>query len=156
MTALPELLLLLGMCAPSVHPETMLRIVKHESAMNPNAIGVNGGYRLSRQPQTKEQGVAMAEALVKAGFNIDVGYGQINIKTANRMGLSVAQLFEPCTNLNAAARVLTENYVGATQRYGEGQLALNAALSQYNTGNFNAGIANGYVASIRKQPTNFK
>lgn len=151
-----ELAALLSVCAPSVHPETMLRVVKHESAMNPNAIGINGGYRLSRQPQTKAQGIAMAEALVRAGFNIDIGYGQINIKTANRMGLTAAQLFEPCTNLNAAARVLTENYDGAAQKYGKGQRALNAALSQYNTGNFNAGIANGYVASIHRQSINFK
>ncbi len=151
MTVLPELMLLIGLCAPTVHPDTMLRIVQHESRMNPFAIGVNGGYRLSSQPKTKEQGVAIAEQLVKAGLDIDVGYGQVNLRTAKRLGVPLADLFDPCRNLQVASHVLSANYVCASQRLGPGQKALQAALSMYNTGNQFAGLSNGYVASIYKQ-----
>jgi hypothetical protein len=41
---------------------------------------------------------------------------------------------------------LTRAYGRAIERFGEGQAALAAALSAYNTGGFTAGFANGYVA----------
>lgn len=151
MTVLPELMLLIGLCAPTVHPDTMLRIVQHESAMNPYAIGINGGYKLSRQPKTKEQAIAMAELLAKGGHNIDVGYTQVNIRTAKRLGVPLADLFDPCRNLQVGADVLRVNYLGASRRFGPGQQALNAAFSEYNTGNYKRGMSNGYVASIHKQ-----
>jgi len=51
-----------------------------------------------------------------------------------------------CANLRAGNTILTQAYGRAVGRYGEGQEALKAALSAYNTGKFATGFTNGYVA----------
>jgi type IV secretion system protein VirB1 len=48
--------------------------------------------------------------------------------------------------VKAGAAILTANYAEAVRSRGEGQGALQAALSAYNTGSFYRGFANGYVA----------
>ena len=42
--------------------------------------------------------------------------------------------------------ILTADYAEAARSRGDGQPALQAALSAYNTGSFYRGFANGYVA----------
>jgi type IV secretion system protein VirB1 len=143
-----EFLALVEHCAPAVHPQTMQALVKTESGFNPYAIGINGGVQLERQPQTKEQAVAVATRLIAEGKRIDMGLAQINSVNLAALGLTVEQVFEPCQNLAAAATILEENYARARRAHGEGQKGLEAALSAYNTGNPLDGIANGYVQKV--------
>lgn len=135
-------------CAPSVAVETMAAVVTHESRRNPFAIGVNGGTRISRQPTNKTEAVETAKALLKLSISIDLGLAQINSANLSKLGLSVEDAFEPCPNLRAAEKVLRWCYDPAAQRFGGGQVALQAALSCYNTGGYARGLANGYVQSI--------
>lgn len=145
----PEALLsLLLTCSAQVHPETAWRVVKHESSGNPYAIGINGPYRLTQQPKTKEQAVSTALLLIKHGLSIDMGLGQINSKNLSWLGLSVEQIFDPCQNLGAMQTVLTGAYARGVRKYGHGQRALDAALSEYNTGSQTRGLQNGYVQKI--------
>lgn len=145
----PEVLLsLVTACAPLVHPITAGQIVKVESAMNPWAIGINGPYRLSRQPINQTEAVRTARMLIVAGHNIDMGLAMINVKNLPRLGMSVEQVFDPCTNLRAMQTILSEAYVRASTRHGPGQNALKEALSAYNTGSPHRGLANGYVSKI--------
>lgn len=146
---MPELLLSLSLaCAPMVHPDTALRLVKHESGNNPFAIGINGPYRLSPQPQSRAQAVATAKMLVEAGLSIDMGLGQINSRNLPGLGLTLETVFDPCLNLRAMQVVLLHGYEKATRNFGPGQQALVAALSAYNTGHPERGVRNGYVASV--------
>lgn len=71
---------------------------------------------------------------------------QINSQNLKGLGLTVEQVLEPCHNLAAGSRILSRGYAGAVKRYGHGQDALRAALSAYNTGNYERGFHNGYVA----------
>lgn len=147
----PEALLALVLaCAPLVHPETAWRVVKHESAGNPYAIGINGPYRLSGQPSTREQAVQTAQWLLERGHSIDMGLGQINYKNLQWLGLTVEDVFDPCKNLQAMQTVLTQAYARAARKHGPGQAALVAALSEYNTGSQVRGIQNGYVARVQR------
>src|SRR5699024_1664981 len=57
-------------------------------------------------------------------------------------------VFDPCTNLKAAQTVLSECYGRALKRYSDPQQAVRAALSCYNTGNFDRGFSNGYVGKV--------
>lgn len=149
----PELLLTLSLtCAPLVHPHTTLKLIKHESAGNPYAIGINGPYRLSPQPKSKAQAIATAKMLLAEGMSIDMGLTMINSKNLLHLGLTVESVFDPCTNLNAMQTVLTTAYNKAVKRQGQGQAALASALSEYNTGNTSSGIRNGYVASVYRAP----
>lgn len=135
-------------CAPSVAPETLLSVVRTESAFNPNAIGVNTGRRLRRQPYTRAEAVQMATELQRAGANFDLGLGQINSSNFGWLGLTVSTALDPCRNLAAAARVLETNYGTARRSTSDPQAALRVALSMYNTGSPTRGFRNGYVTKV--------
>lgn len=135
-------------CAPDVHPATLAAIVTTESGGNPYAIGVNKGQRLERQPRSAVEALAVAHKLIAAGANVDLGLGQINVKNLAWLGLNVADVFDPCRNLEAAGRVLGECYGRAIKKQGEGQGALRSALSCYNTGDLSRGWRNGYVGKV--------
>lgn len=136
---------LLSQCAPDVAPSTMAAIVSVESRGNPYAIGVNRGRQV-RQPTSTAEAVAVAKRLLARGANIDLGLGQINSSNLKWLGLSVEAAFDPCSNLAAAARVLTGNYRRAAAL--GIQWPLGAALSAYNTGSMQRGYRNGYVAKV--------
>lgn len=59
---------------------------------------------------------------------------QINAKNLPGFGLTFETVFDPCTNIAAAGRLLTRNYLAATATWGAGQGGLMAALRAYNTG----------------------
>lgn len=144
----PDMLELMGRCAPGIHPTTLSAVVRHESSGNPYAIGVNGGARLARQPRSREEAVATAQMLQRQGVNFDSGLGQVNVRNTGWLGISIAELFDPCVNLRSAATVLSDCYARATKAGISGQPAVHAALSCYNTGSLTRGLSNGYVAKV--------
>ena len=147
---------LLQKCAPNVHPVTMGALVRHESGGNPYVILDNGDWNLPKEervlrslrPQSEAEAVMVAKELIAAGHVVDMGLGQINNRNLKRLGLTVEQIFEPCTNLQASQAILAGNYTTAVKQFGPGDQALYAALSAYNTGNFTAGFSNGYVRKV--------
>jgi type IV secretion system protein VirB1 len=133
-------------CAPNVAPATMQAIARVESSDNPLALNVNG---LRVQPPAAKDAraaVRIAVHYMTRGYSVDLGLMQVNSRNLAALGITVAQALEPCTNIRAAAAILTADYAAAARRLGEGQLALRAALSAYNTGDFHRGFANGYIA----------
>ena len=124
----------------------MLSIVQVESGFNPLALNVNG-VADPRPPQTKAEAIRTAEELMRQGRNIDLGLAQINSKNLGWLGLTVADAFDPCRNLAAAAKVLEAGFVSAARRAPQ-QQALRMAFSAYNTGNHARGFHNGYVAKV--------
>jgi type IV secretion system protein VirB1 len=137
---------LITQCAPDVDSLTMQAIVKVESGGRPWAINVNGGYQLVRQPRSQAEAVVTAHHLVHLGYNIDVGYGQINSSNWLWLGLTPKSMFDRCTNLRAAQTVLVDCFKRAPSK--KPQLALRQALSCFNTGSFTAGFGNGYVTRV--------
>jgi type IV secretion system protein VirB1 len=133
-------------CAPEIHVKTLAAVVWQESAGNPFSININRAAALRHQPESASEAVLTARRLLAEGFNIDVGLGQVN--SANFTAGELERLFTPCGNLQAAARILSGCYARAVAVQGEGQAALRAALSCYNTGSFTAGIRNGYVRKV--------
>ena len=136
-------------CAPGVHIKTLSAVVRHESRVKPYAIGLNSkDSKLPRQPTNKAEAVATGEWLKANGYNFDGGFGQVNVRNLEWLGMSVEDLFDPCKNLAGAARVLTDCYTRAAKKFPGEQPALQAALSCYNTENFANGFSNGYVALV--------
>lgn len=133
-------------CALNVSPITLEAIVRVESGGNPIALNVN--RFVGRQPRatSASEAARLARSYIEQGYSVDLGLAQINSRNLPRLGLTVEQVLDPCTNIAAGGRILTANYADAVRRWGEGQVALQAALSAYNTGNFSAGHRNGYVA----------
>lgn len=135
---------LIALCAPTVAPATIQQIITAESGGDPYALNVNGiGRVVSRTIAAAE---TEAEAAIEAGYSVDIGLMQINSQHLKRFHLSVRQAFEPCTNLRVGGILLTASYEDAVRLYGRGQIALQHALSAYNTGDFQRGLDNGYVA----------
>lgn len=134
-------------CAPSVHPATMAYVVSHESANNPYAIGINDGPRLTRQPTSEREAIAIAERLYAEGRSFDMGLGQVHSGNLPGLGLSVVDLFDPCQNLRAAAVILEGCFERTDQGLPE-QMRLRQALSCYNTNSMSAGFSNGYVDRV--------
>lgn len=135
-------------CAPWVAPQTMAAIVKTESQFNPLAININGGKKLERQPANKEEAIITARWLIANHYNIDLGLGQVNSSNLAKTKLTIADAFDPCKNLAAAASILKWNYEAASKQIAGEQAALHAAISAYNTGSFSRGHRNGYVQKV--------
>jgi len=136
---------LLVVCAPNVAPETTQQIIQVESNGNPLAINVNRG-RLERQPRNAADAATLAKQYIARGHSVDLGLMQVNSNNLARLGYRVEDMFEPCKNIAAGARVLAEFYSNAKPKFSNEQAALRAAMSAYNTGNYRNGFTNGYLA----------
>lgn len=149
----------IAMCAPDVAPQTVQEIIRVESSGNPLAINVNrlpGQKHAPRPPKaaTAEQAARISLQYIEAGHTVDMGLMQINSANLKYLGIernNLEALFTPCANIQAGATILTESYDRAVREFGQGQSALQAALSAYNTGNFSSGFGNGYVARYYDQ-----
>ena len=140
-------------CAPMVAPDTLARVVQVESGGNVFAINVNKLRDAQPQARSTEEATRIAKAYIARGYSVDMGLMQVNSGNLRRLGHSVADMFDPCTNLAAGASILTENYKSAKNRRDDPQEALQAALSAYNTGHFQRGFQNGYVQKYLRGPT---
>lgn len=156
---------LMSVCAPRIGMQTMDRLTYTESKWNAYAIGINyGKWRLKHPPRTKAEAVVTAKYLLDTygrlkDFSIDVGVAQINSNNLAKLGVSLEDLFDACSNLRVAEKVLVDwCYKPAAWKlyrrsegnlsYDERQRVLAAALSCYNAGNYSRGIANGYAGKV--------
>jgi type IV secretion system protein VirB1 len=133
-------------CAPNVAPTTLQAIFEVESGGNALALNVNG-IRVQPPPtRDAKEAAQVAESYIARGYSVDIGLMQVNSRNLAALGTTVEQVLDPCTNIHAASTILTVDYAEAARTRGDGQSALQAALSAYNTGDFYRGFANGYVA----------
>lgn len=132
--------------APNVAPQTIAAIIRVESGGNQFAVGVNCKFAKRVHPKSIQEAVARARYFIAQGYSVDLGLMQINSRNLPALGFTVEQAFDPAANIQAGAKILARGYQGAVKRYGPGQNALQAALSAYNTGNYEQGFRNGYVA----------
>ena len=140
---------LMEACAPNVAIETMAAIVQQESNFNPFSIGVNGTYTLKRQPKNKEEAIETVNWLIKEKqTNLDIGIAQINTKNLKKYNVPIEEAFDSCTNIKVGAAILTDNYQRVLETGMKGQGALQAAISEYNTGSTVNGFKNGYVQKV--------
>lgn len=133
-------------CALNVSPVTVEAIVSVESGGNPIALNVNKLRGPQPRAASAAEAVRIAEGYIALGYSVDLGMMQVNSLNLADLGYSVGQVLDPCTNIAAGGRILAANYAKAAKQMGEGQEALKAALSKYNTGDFERGFRNGYVA----------
>jgi type IV secretion system protein VirB1 len=121
-------------------------VISVESGGNPFALHVNDLREQLPPPRDMKEAVQSAARFIALGYSVDLGLMQVNSRNLAALGVTIEQVLEPCTNIRSGATILTADYVEATRTRGNGQSALQAALSAYNTGDFYRGFANGYVA----------
>jgi type IV secretion system protein VirB1 len=127
MTALsvPVALAIALRCAPDVDPGMLVGIAREESGLEPLTLRDNTSGQVLRGAGVIEA----ARRLIAVGHSVDLGAWQINSRNLALLGLGIADAFEPCKAVAAAARLI--------------QL-----FSRYNTGSPSRGIANGYAAAV--------
>lgn len=152
---------LLRRCAPNVSPETAKAALLTESRGHLYAVADAGPVHLPWRERKamvrshfladKASAVRLAQQLLDRGHTVSLGPGQINDRNLPKLGLTLDEVFDPCVNFSAMDRVLSEAYARAVKRYGPGQRALRAALSIYNSGDFERGDRDGYVDLVFAQ-----
>jgi|GEM_PF-1948612 len=148
-------------CAPDVPLITLRAIARTESAFHRYALSLDypqrtaiehgftdGGIFLARQPRNLAEAHAWAEWLLHHSRSVSIGLMQVSTRHAADLALTADQLFDPCANIHAGAQILKAQYRRAAAVLGEGQEALQQALSEYNSGSSVLGFANGYVGNV--------
>jgi type IV secretion system protein VirB1 len=107
-----------------------------------------GTLRLRRQPINQREALNWLAYFQSYDIFVDLGLMQVSTAEAKRRGISPESLLEPCTNLRVGWQILEDDYSIEIRTYGPGQEALRHAISRYNTGDAQRGIANGYLARI--------
>ncbi|QQV79463.1 lytic transglycosylase domain-containing protein (plasmid) [Sphingomonas aliaeris] len=141
----PAIVALAKACAPAVATEAVVPLVLTESGGDPLQINVNKGPRVRARSST--EGAAIVRRYMAAGYTVDIGLAQINSANLSRLGVTVEQAFDPCTNISLASSVLQANF-DAASRYYDGLDAISATYSLYNTGTMTRGMRNGYVGRV--------
>lgn len=131
-----ELAAYLATCAPEIGSLTGQTIVQIESRGYPWAIRDNTANReVVPRPASYEEAVQVAEQLIAQGHNLDLGWAGINTGNLRRLGLSVGQVFMPCTNLASMQTIMKRFYWLSVSKYGnQGQQTFFQALSGYGSG----------------------
>lgn len=149
-------------CAPTAPLSTLAALIVTESGGNPNAIQIDfpnallrlwglpaGSLRLQRQPHDAQEAGEWIAYLNARRISVDVGLMQVSTDEAVRRHIAPAVLLDPCINVRTAWSILEDDYKIEVNHFGPGQIALQHALSRYNTGDTNRGIDNGYFARVR-------
>ena len=135
-------------CAPHVAVETLAAVARTESSFDALTLHDNTTGR-TYHSTTREDAIASGvELATVGGHSVDVGLMQINSANLVRLGLTIADAFDPCRNLAAADRVLVAGYAAPVSGQ-DPQPAVQQALSRYNTGEAARGVANGYVGKVQ-------
>jgi type IV secretion system protein VirB1 len=108
----------------------------------------DGTLRLKRQPNDAQEAGEWIAYLNAHQIPVDVGLMQVSTDEAVRRHIPPAVLLNPCTNVRTGWSILEDDYNIEVRRFGPGQVALQHALSRYNTGDTNRGIDNGYLARV--------
>ena len=148
-------------CLPIAPLNTLRAVVQVESSGNPNAMQIDfpkallkrwglaeGTLRLKRQPINQREALNWLAYFQSYDIFVDLGLMQVSTAEAKRRGISLKSLLEPCTNLRVGWQILEDDYRTEKRTYGPGQEALRHAISHYNTGDAQRGVANGYLARV--------
>jgi type IV secretion system protein VirB1 len=151
-------------CAANVPVSTLEAIARTESALYLYALSINRPHQLARrqgwsrgiitlerQPASREEAIAWTKWLLAQGVTVSIGLLQVNSEHAAILHLTPEQLFDPCINLRFGAALLSATYAETARIRGEGFVALDSALSYYNTGSPTAGLTNGYVHQVKNK-----
>jgi type IV secretion system protein VirB1 len=150
-----------SICLPTAPLSTLRAVIQVESSGNPNAMQIDfpktllkrwklaeGTLRLKRQPANQHEALDWLRYFQRYHIFVDLGLMQVSTAEAKRRGISPETLLEPCTNLRVGWQILEDDYRIEQKTHGTGQEALKHAISRYNTGDTQQGIANGYLGRV--------
>ncbi len=144
--------LLIEQCKNPIVPTKIVKmIVQEESSKNPYAVNVNKDGRsfISFIPKTKDEAITIAQSYINAGFSVDVGYMQLNSDNFKQLNTTLENALEPCKNIYLSSTIFY-NFYKDTSKKDSSITRVQKSLSAYNTGSYELGFKNGYVAKYDK------
>ena len=144
--------LLIEQCKNPIVPTKIVKmIVQEESSKNPYAVNVNKDGRsfISFIPKTKNEAITIAQSYINAGFSVDVGYMQLNSDNFKQLNTTLENALEPCKNIYLSSTIFY-NFYKDTSKKDSSITRVQKSLSAYNTGSYEKGFENGYVAKYDK------
>lgn len=143
-------------CAPQIAPQTLQTLVGIESDANEFAVAVVDG-NVDKQPENITDALNLINQLEKNEKNYSVGLMMINKNNFEKLGMSHKDVFNPCSNIKAGAKIFESCYARAKSEYSEDeQAALRGAFSCYYSDNFTRGFkkefdGKSYVDLVEKE-----
>ena len=136
---------------PNVPTVIVKAIIENESAKKPFAVNVNkdGKSFISFIPKTKDEAIKIAQNYINAGFSVDVGYMQLNSDNFKQLNTTLENALEPCKNIYLSSTIFY-NFYKDTSKKDSSITRVQKSLSAYNTGSYELGFKNGYVAKYDK------
>lgn len=136
---------------PTVPTSIVRMIVQEESSKNPYAVNVNkdGKSFISFIPKTKDEAITIAQSYINDGFSVDVGYMQLNSDNFKQLNTTLENALEPCKNIYLSSTIFY-NFYKDTSKKDSSITRVQKSLSAYNTGSYELGFKNGYVAKYDK------
>lgn len=125
-------------CAPDVSPVTLDAVVQTESGGNPNVVA-NVTDGTSHYFDSAEDATRFVNGLSRDGKKFSAGLMQVYSGNFSKVGLDNSTAFDPCENIKAGAKILSENFDGIKEEPDE-QIRLQKALSKYYSGNESRGF----------------
>ena len=99
-------------CAPEgANLKPLASIVREASDFAPLSLRFDGGPSgtMKLLASSKAEAIQLTSELVIAGHRVRVGLAGIDTRDLDRLGVSLADGFEPCANVGAAARLTAED-----------------------------------------------
>src|SRR3954454_11107523 len=99
-------------CAPPIaEARPLAALVRRGRGDGAFAIHFDGGPGgpMKLLGSSKAEAIQLASELVIAGHRVRVGLAGIDTRDLDKLGVSIADAFDPCRNLNAAVRLITES-----------------------------------------------
>ncbi len=100
---------LIERCAPPEAHAPLTAVIREASGGEPLVlVTVQNGRRLPVQASSLTEAVALATEMKLAGGPVRIGLAGLDTRDLDRLGVSLAQAFEPCGSIEAAAKLQAE------------------------------------------------
>lgn len=96
-------------CAPGTPLAPLSAIVREASGFEPLVIStVEDRKPITIQPMSKPEAIGLATEMSIAGQQVRIGLAGVDTRDLDRLKVSLAEAFEPCSNIKIAAQLMSE------------------------------------------------
>lgn len=95
-------------CAPAIDARPLIEIVRAASGFAPLSLTIDGRKPIKILATSKPEAIELAMQARIARQDARLGLAGLTFKDLDQAGLSVADAFEPCPALRAAAQILSD------------------------------------------------
>lgn len=96
-------------CAPSVDARSLIEIVRTASDFEPLSLTIDGRKRIKILAASKDEAIALAMQTKVGKEEARLGLAGLTFSDLDKAGIDVAEAFEACSALRAAAQILNED-----------------------------------------------